>query len=390
MAGLRARARPVPVPVLALGSVPALGPAVALVPFRFRFLLRLCFAGRLIERDVDPLEALAALGLGLARVHPAVPGRQRDVVGERGEQRPRVQAVDPNDVDLHAEQHGHGGDVEERKRSEDNGEHRVRGAGVLDHVPHVADPERLQQLPGHGRGHRAGRDVAHGQPPRGRVPEDEDADRDVDEHRCRQHEVFRRLPERPRATAAHDGQAGRGEDGQSGGTQQDHAAAAGLQRVRPVVARDPPHRVRRVLEGLGHPEAAVQGSEDAHYQAGRAAAEVLRLAQLLADDRELGQRRGEHLVLQSLITRQDEAQDRRGEQEQREQRNERVVGEHPGQIAAEVVEELVDHRQRESRPPVRALKPVQTLRGRHTNRLTARRQALAARGRRRAAGPRQC
>jgi hypothetical protein len=150
--------------------------------------------------------------------------------------------------------------------------------------------------------------------------------------------------------------------------------------VRPVVARDPPHGVRRVLEGLGHPEAAVQGAEDAHYQADRAAAEVLRLAQLLADHRELGQRRGEHLVLQSLITHQDEAEDRRGEQEQREQRNERVVGEHPSQIAAEIVEELVDHRERESRPPVSALKPVQTLRGRHTNRLTAPRQALAAHG----------
>jgi hypothetical protein len=41
-------------------------------------------SGRRVEADVDVLEALAALSLGLFRVCAPVSGRQDDVVGERG------------------------------------------------------------------------------------------------------------------------------------------------------------------------------------------------------------------------------------------------------------------------------------------------------------------
>src|ERR1700729_595601 len=55
----------------------------------------------LVKVDVDALETLTALGLGLASVRVPVAGRQEDVVGEGGEQRPGVQADNVHDVDLH-------------------------------------------------------------------------------------------------------------------------------------------------------------------------------------------------------------------------------------------------------------------------------------------------
>jgi hypothetical protein len=51
-------------------------------------------------------------------------------------------------------------------------------------------------------------------------------------------------------------------------------------------------------------------------QANRATAEALWLGQIPADHWELVQRRGKDLVLQSRITRQDEAQDCRNQQQQ--------------------------------------------------------------------------
>jgi hypothetical protein len=93
-----------------------------------------------------------------------------------------------------------------------------------------------------------------------------------------------------------------------------------------------------------------------------------------ADHRKVAQRRSEHLLLQPVITRQDEAQ-RRRQQQQREQRHEPVVGQQCRQAGTEVVEVLGGHREREARRVVLSLKPVQAFRDRHIQHLTAHRPA---------------
>jgi hypothetical protein len=85
------------------------------------------FRGRRVKVDVDVFEALSALGFSLTRVRAPVAGRQGDVVGERGKQRPGMQADDAHDVDLHAEQDDRGRDVEEREPMRQGGDDRRHG-----------------------------------------------------------------------------------------------------------------------------------------------------------------------------------------------------------------------------------------------------------------------
>jgi len=68
-----------------------------------------------VEGDVDVFKALTPLGPGLSGVGAAVAGSEIDVVGERGQQCARAQAVHPDRVDLCAEHHHGGGDVEKRQ-----------------------------------------------------------------------------------------------------------------------------------------------------------------------------------------------------------------------------------------------------------------------------------
>jgi hypothetical protein len=167
-----------------------------------------------------------------------------------------------------------------------------------------------------------------------------------------------KYPEYPPSAAARDRQGGRTQDGQPADGQHEQAATAGPDGVRPVVARHSPHGVIRILEGLRHSQPAVERSHDPHDEADRSAAQALRPGQVPADNRKLVHGRCEHLVLQPRVTSQHEAEDRREQQQQREQRNEPVVGEQRGQIGAKVVEVLVGHREREARPVVFPLKTV--------------------------------
>jgi hypothetical protein len=88
-------------------------------------------------------------------------------------------------------------------------------------------------------------------------------------------------------------------------------------------------------------------------QAGHAAVERVDVpGDLVADDGELGQRGVEHLPLEVRAAVQPVAEERVHQQQQRKQRDDAVVGDLGGQVAALVVEELVDHRQRQAGPPV--------------------------------------
>jgi hypothetical protein len=67
---------------------------------------------------------------------------------------------------------------------------------------------------------------------------------------------------------------------------------------------------------------------------------------LVADDRELGERGVQHLLLEVLAVVQPVPEERGQEQQQRKQRHDTVAGDLRGEIAALIVEELVNHRQR--------------------------------------------
>jgi hypothetical protein len=103
-----------------------------------------------------------------------------------------------------------------------------------------------------------------------------------------------------------------------------------------------------VLDRLRHAQAAVQRAEDADHHAGEATAELVRRPQLVADDRELAQRGVDEALLELRVAGQEVAEDRRGEQEEGEQRDEGVVGDQRGEVGAGVVEVLVDDGDRET------------------------------------------
>jgi hypothetical protein len=116
-----------------------------------------------------------------------------------------------------------------------------------------------------------------------------------------------------------------------------------------------------VLDRLGHPQPAVERAQDADQDAEQPAAELLRAAQLVADDGELAQRRVDQPLLQLRVAGEHVAQDRGAQQQQPEQRDERVVGDQRGQVGAGVVDVLVDDGDREARDRVPALQPVQSV-----------------------------
>ena len=100
-------------------------------------------------------------------------------------------------------------------------------------------------------------------------------------------------------------------------------------------------------------DGAVQrGDAPDHDRRGRPGQTVGR-AELVADDRQLRQRRVEHLLLELGVAAEDEPEDLGAEQQQREDREEGVVGDDDGEVRRLVVEVLVDHgdRQTEHRPP---------------------------------------
>src|SRR5699024_7633020 len=147
--------------------------------------------------------------------------------------------------------------------------------------------------------------------------------------------------------------------------QQQQPAEPSQERVRPAVARHRPGNVQQVLHRLAQPERTVQRGDGSDDHRGSAALESLRPLKLATDDRKLVQRRVEDLVAQLRLALQDEPEDRGTDQQQREDRDERVVGDHRRQQVSLVVEELVDHRDREADHPVPSLEPVQRVRNCH-------------------------
>jgi len=322
-----------------------------------------------LELDVDPLETLVPLGLRVLGVDPAVRLGEVDGVGEGREQRPRVEVVGDDDVDLHADHRDRRGQVDQREQAEDEREHRVDRVGLRDHVIHVDPADALQHLPEHGHRQGSGEHLAErlalggrqhhqhaehgrGRHDRGHLQHPAQDDADVE-------------PEGP-GMAGQDRQQGQGKQRQAGDEQEEQAADPAHDRVQPAVARDGQRHAQGVLGGLAQPHRAVQGGERTDDDRRRASLEAAGLPELGADDRELVQCRVEHLSLQVLVALQDEAEHRGRDQEHREDRDERVVGDDRGQVVALVVEELVGHPEREPDDGVTTLEVVDAVHdGRH-------------------------
>ncbi len=106
-------------------------------------------------------------------------------------------------------------------------------------------------------------------------------------------------------------------------------------------------RLKRVLGRVGDAHAGEQREHDADHERGGAAGERVQF-ELVADDRNLPERAVEDLVLLAGVALQHEAEDRDEHEQQREQRDERVVGDQRGELAGLVVAELLDDRREEA------------------------------------------
>ncbi len=103
-------------------------------------------------------------------------------------------------------------------------------------------------------------------------------------------------------------------------------------------------------------------TDDADGQRAGAAFQRVDVAlELIADDRELAERGVQDAGLGLGRTFEHEAQHRDEHEQQREQRDEPVVGDQRRELAGLVVAELLDHRRGEAEPAVALLEAVQRL-----------------------------
>ncbi len=299
---------------------------------------------------LDTLEALGAFGMRLQRVGVLVGGRQVDVIGEGREQCPGVEPQRAHHVELDADDDEKRRQIHPRQQPEHQGEDPIGGARVLHHMADVGRPADLQALPEQRRQQRTRGDVAETHVAGARHPERQQEQARVDEHRSDRGERLQAatdLGTKGLRAAGKSGKPRRRDDSKADRPDQQDAAAARFQRIGTLVARHPPRDVHRVLSGLGDPERAVDGDDDAECDPGGVAGEALRVAELRADDREAAERGMQDLLLQVFVAAQDHAEKRGQQEQQRKQRDERVVRQDSGEVGAVIVDELVDDSERE-------------------------------------------
>ena len=113
-------------------------------------------------------------------------------------------------------------------------------------------------------------------------------------------------------------------------------------RVESTVAWDRPGHVHRVLRSLPESDDAVERGQRPEHDRRRTPLDPLGPAELVADDRELGQRGGQDLLLEVGMPLEHEPEHGGSDQQDREDGDEGVVAHHRREVAALVVEELVD------------------------------------------------
>lgn len=265
---------------------------------------------------------------------------------------------------LGAHDQGEGPEVEPGDQAEDDPEQPVGRGRAPELVPDHVGAHRLQDLPDHRsrerlrpqRGRRQGtrRQCLEGQHDQRRV------DGDRQQHPTAPDPPGDRGPVAVRA-GGEGGQHGGDRDAQAQDDQQQQTAQPRDQGIGPLVLRNRPDAVQRVLGRLRHTQRSVQHPADADRQRESAAVQrVDVVAELVPEDRELTERRTQHLRLQPGVAVQGEAEDGDQQQEHREEREEAVVGDQRGQVRALVLDELVDHGDGVARPPVAALIAVES------------------------------
>ena len=157
---------------------------------------------------------------------------------------------------------------------------------------------------------------------------------------------------------------GDGRDDQQQPEHGDQAEAAQPpgQEVGAALARDVPDLLEGVLRRADDAEAAQQQADDADRQRAGAALQRVDVAlQLIADDRELAERRVQDFGLVLRVAFEHEAEHGHEQQQQREQRGEAVVGDQRRELPGAVVAELLDHRRGKAQPRAALLDAVERL-----------------------------
>ena len=123
-----------------------------------------------------------------------------------------------------------------------------------------------------------------------------------------------------------------------------------------------PDLLEGVLGRADDAQAAEQQADDADRQRAGAAFQRVDVAlQLIADDRELAERRVQDFGLVLRVAFEHEAEHGHEQQQQREQRGEAVVGDQRRELPGAVVAELLDHRRGKAQPRAALLDAVERL-----------------------------
>ena len=161
-----------------------------------------------------------------------------------------------------------------------------------------------------------------------------------------------------RAEAGEAREDGRAEDSTAEDEQEQERVPAGADRIRAALERDAPQVVHRILRGEEDAHPGPQRGDDSDSQGEAVSLERVRLDSR-ADHRQLGERRADDPVLQIGTAVQREAEDRHEDEQQREEREEPVVRDRRGEVAALVVGVLLPDREREPEPRVPLLVAVE-------------------------------
>ena len=122
------------------------------------------------------------------------------------------------------------------------------------------------------------------------------------------------------------------------------------EEARALLDRHVPHFGHGVLRGLGDAERAPDQTDDPDDEAEPAAAHRVHVPfQLRADDRKVGERGVEQVVTQRRVVVEEEAEDRDEHEQEREDRQEAVIGDQGGEVAAPIIAVLLDHSEDEGR-----------------------------------------
>ena len=134
--------------------------------------------------------------------------------------------------------------------------------------------------------------------------------------------------------------------------------SAGVQGVGPAFEGDAPEVVHRVLGRQEDAHSCPERGGEAEAECERAAVQGA-VAELRPDDGELAERGVDDPLLEVRMALENEAEHSRENEQQREDREEAVVGDRRGVVAALIVRVLLQHRKRKTQPTMPLLEAIE-------------------------------